>query len=101
MRKACKNCSKPNLFAKMCRSNQVNEIGEDKPSSEKECNLIQSFNSYDEFEIMMVEPRAERPLKKGVGQMKSKINEEKSSTTQVIKRSDIRRDPRSHQKKKH
>ena len=28
MGKTCKNCNKPNHFAKMCRSNQVNEIGE-------------------------------------------------------------------------
>ena len=81
----------------MCGSNQVNEIGEKKFSSEEECNLTQSFDSCDEFEIMMVEPRAERPKKKGVVQLKSKINEEKGSTTQVIKQIDIRRDPRSHQ----
>ena len=43
----------------------MKEIGEDKSSSAEECNLIQSFDSCDEFEIMMVESRAERPLKKG------------------------------------
>ena len=85
MGKGCKNCNKPNHFAKMRRSNQVNEIGEEKSSSEGEFNLIQSFDSCDEFEIIMVERRAERPKKRGVVPLKSRINEEKSSTTQVIK----------------
>ena len=57
MGKSCKNCNKPNHFAKMCRSNQVNEIGEEKSSSEEDCNLIQSFDSCDEFEIMMVDTK--------------------------------------------
>ena len=97
MGKTCKNCNKPNHFAKTCRSNRVNEIGEEKFSSEEECNLIQSFDSCDEFEIIMVQPGAERTKKKVVIQMNSKINEKKSSTTQVIKQIDIRRNPRSHQ----
>ena len=54
MGKILKNCNQPNRFAKMCKSNQVNEIGEEKSSSEEYCNLIQSFESCDEFEIMMV-----------------------------------------------
>ena len=55
MGKKCKNCSKPNHFAKMCKSQQVNEISEKSSSSDEECNLIQSFDSCDEFEIMAIE----------------------------------------------
>ena len=55
MGKNCKNCTKPNHFAKMCRSNQINEIFEEKSSSGEECNLIQCFDSCDKFEIMMVD----------------------------------------------
>ena len=55
MGKKCKNCSKPNHFAKMCKSQQVNEIAEKSSSSDEECNLIQSFDSCDEFEIMAIE----------------------------------------------
>ena len=51
MGKTCKNCNKPNHFAKMCRSQQVNEITNEDSSSEEECNLIQTFDSCDEFEI--------------------------------------------------
>ena len=57
MGKSCKNCNKPNHFAKMCRSNQVNEIGEEKSSSDEDCNLIQGFDSCDEFEKMMVDTK--------------------------------------------
>ena len=55
-KRACKKCSKPNHFAKMCRSQQKNEIVEKTSSSDEECNLIQSFDSCDEFEIMAIEP---------------------------------------------
>ena len=49
--KSCKNCNKPNHFAKICRSQQVNEVVSKNSSSEEECN----FDSCDEFEIMAVE----------------------------------------------
>ena len=55
MGKTCKNCSKPNHFAKMCRSQQVNEIAEKTSSSDEECSLINSFDSGDELEIMAIE----------------------------------------------
>ena len=55
MRKQCKNCNKPKHFARMCRSQQVNEITETTESSEEECNLIQTFDSCEEFEIMSIE----------------------------------------------
>ena len=52
MGKQCKNCNKANHFARMCRSQQVNEITENTESSEKECNLIQTFDSCKKFEVM-------------------------------------------------
>ena len=55
MGKQCKNCNKPNNFARMCRSQQVNEITETTESSEEECNLIQTFDSREELEIMSIE----------------------------------------------
>ena len=39
----------------MCRSKKVNEIAEKKSSSDEECNLIHSFDSCDDFEIMAIE----------------------------------------------
>ena len=45
MGKQCKNCNKPNHFARMCRSQQVSEITENTESSEEEFNLIQTFDS--------------------------------------------------------
>ena len=55
MGKSCKNCNKPNHFAKMCRSQQVNEVVNEYSSSEEECNLIQNFDSCEEFEMISVE----------------------------------------------
>ena len=57
MGKQCKNCNKPNYFARMCRSQQVNEISEEIKSSEEECNLIQSFDSCEESEVMAIEQK--------------------------------------------
>ena len=51
MGKQCKNCNKPNHFARICRSQQVSEITENTESSEEECNLIQTFDSCEEFEL--------------------------------------------------
>ena len=51
----CKNCNKPKQFARMCHSQQVNEITETTESSEEECNLMQTFVSCEEFEIMSIE----------------------------------------------
>ena len=81
----------------MCRSNQVNEIGEEKSSSEKKCNLIQSFDSCDEFEIMMVATTVKK-----LGEKEAKSNQARrkvgnETTTQDITKVDILRDPRSHQ----
>ena len=57
MGKQCKNCNKPNHFARMCRSQQVSEITENTESSEEECNLIQTFDSCEEFEVMAIEQK--------------------------------------------
>ena len=94
MGKSCKNCNKLNPFATMCRSNQVNEIGEEKSSSEEECNLIQGFDSCDEFEIMIVDTKK----KTGGREMTASKLRKKSEkeTNQEITKIDIRRDPRSH-----
>ena len=51
MGKQCKNFNKPNHFARMCRSQQVNEITENTESWEEECNLTQTFDSCEEFEV--------------------------------------------------
>ena len=40
MGKTCKNCGKPNHFAKMCRSQQVSEVAEDSEGSVEECDQI-------------------------------------------------------------
>ena len=57
MGKKCMNCIKPNHFARMCRSQQVSELTENTESSEEECNLIQTFDSCEEFEVMVIEQK--------------------------------------------
>ena len=57
MGKQCENCNKPNHFARMCRSQQVSEITENTQSSEEECNLIQTFDSCEKFEVMAIEQK--------------------------------------------
>ena len=98
MGKTCKNCSKPNHFAKMCKSQQVNEIAEKSSSSDEECNLIQSFDSCDEFEIMAVDSeissmeQIDEYIKK---QSKRKL--EIGDSSKNVQKVDIRRNPRSQQ----
>ena len=96
MGKCSKSCNKPNHFAKMCRSNQVNEIGEEKSSSEEECNLIQSFDSCDEFEIMMVDRTVKEPGEKETTGNRFRKKSGKETTNQEITKIDFRRDPKSH-----
>ena len=58
MWKTCKNGTKPNNVAKMCRSQQVNvyKVAEDvEGRSEDGCNIIQNFDFCDEFEIISIE----------------------------------------------
>ena len=52
MGKTCKNYNKPNQFARMCQSQQINEVIEEISSSDEECNLLRCFNSCADFEIM-------------------------------------------------
>ena len=54
MGKLCKNCGRQNHFAK--RSQLVNQSTEEVENSENECDLIQNFDSRDEFEIMSTKP---------------------------------------------
>ena len=75
MGKTCKNCGKPNPFAKMCRSQQVSEVAEDSEGSVEECNQIsESVGSRSEFEVMSIQtyqPENERVSK----YVKDRINE--------------------------
>ena len=98
MGKTCKNCSKPNRFAKMCRSQQVNEIAEKSSSSDEECNLIHYFDSCDEFEIMAIESEISSMIQideyiKQQSNRKVKIGD----SSKDIQKVDIRRNPRSQQ----
>ena len=98
MGKTCKSCSKRNHFAKLCRSNQVNEITEENSSSEEECNLLHSFDSCDEFEIKVVEPRLNNSTGKLIEKIISGVNDNKEiKATKDVRKIDIRRDPKSHQ----
>ena len=98
MGKSCKSCNKPNHFAKMCRANQVKEIAEKNSSSEEECNLISSFDSCDEFEIMAVEPKLQVSDEKDDKLISNIKREEMRLDTKDVRKIDIRRDPRSHKK---
>ena len=97
MGKTCRSCIKQNHFAKMCRSNQVNEIAEENSSSEEECNLIHCFNSCEEFEIMVVEHRLHDSHGKN-GKIRSGVKDNNViKDTNDVRKIDIRRDPKSHQ----
>ena len=83
----------------MCRSNKVNEIAEENSGSDEECNLIHSFDSCEEFEVMVVEPR----LHDSPGKIGKIISGAKDNNvikdTRDVQKIDIRRDPKSHQTK--
>ena len=81
----------------MCRWNQVNEIAEENSSlEEEECNLIRSFDSCEEFEIMAVESK----LQDSDGEIGKLISEIKSKETRMdakdVRKIYIRRDSRSY-----
>ena len=81
----------------MCRSNQVNEITEENSSSE-DCNLIHGFESCNEFEIMVVEPRLNNSPEKVIEKIISGVNDKSEiKATKDVRKVDIRRDPKSHQ----
>ena len=96
MGKTCKSCSKQNHFAKHCRSNQVNEIAEENSSSEEERNLIHSFDSCEEFEIIAIEPRVKNPHGKIGRVLPEKKDDKVTVDTKDVKQIEIRRDPKSH-----
>ena len=77
MGKTCKNCGKPNHFAKMCRSQQVSEVAEDSEGSADECDQIsESVGSCSEFEIMSVQtyqPENERVSISILGALKTNL----------------------------
>ena len=113
MGKSCKNCNKPNHFAKMCRSQQVNEIANEDSSSEAECNLIQNFDSCDEFEIMALEEdftsieNVRKYINKRISEnVLANVSEEKNNEMKLptekfdnIEKIESRRNPKSHQVK--
>ena len=107
MGKSCKKSNKPNHFAKMCRSQQVNEVANEDSSSEEECNLIKNFDSCNEFEIMAVEEdftsiaEIEKYINKRVlANVYQEGNDGKKAMTaksETIEKIEIRRNPKSHQ----
>ena len=96
MGKSSKSCNKPIHFAKMCRSNQVNEIAEE--NSEEECNLIRSFDSCEEFEIMAVEPKLQVSDENFDKLISDIERDEMRLDTKDVRKIDIGRDLRSHKK---
>ena len=95
MGKTCKNYfSKPNHFAKMCKSQQVNEIAEKSSSSDEVCNLIQSFDSCEELEIMAIESELSSMEKI---KHQSNRNRDIKKSSKDIQKVDIRRNTRSKQ----
>ena len=96
MGKTCKNCSKPNHFAKMFKSQQVNEIAEKSSSSDEECNLIQSFDSCEEFEIMAIESELSsmEEIYEYIKQQSNR-NQDIKKSSKDIQKVNIRRNTRS------
>ena len=91
MGKTCKNCGKPNHFAKRCRSQQVSEVAE---GSVEECDQIsESFGSCSDFEVMSIQTyqseneRISKYVKDRINEMRNKSNGE---TIQVQKIDSIR-----------
>ena len=94
MGKTCKNCGKPNHFAKMGRSQQVSEVAEESEGSVEECDQIsESFGSCGDFEVMSIQTyqseieRISEYVKDRINEMKNKSNGE---TIQVQKIDSIR-----------
>ena len=90
MGKTCKNCNKPNHFAKMCKSQQVNEIAHEDSSAEEECNFIQTFDSCDEFEILTVEEdfTSISNIEKYINKRVLENNDEKSQKEKLTEKPD-------------
>ena len=86
----------------MCRSQQVNEITENTESSEEECNLIQTFDSCEEFEVMANEQnKSQREMINRYIKEKVKVNRvsETGNNKLETKKIDIRRESTSERMK--
>ena len=99
--KTCKNCNKPNQFARMCRSQQTNEVTEEASSSDEDCNLIRCFDSCDDFEIMSTE-MDDMSVKQIEDYIANRLEKKIDRNTgckesQNVKKSDIRRNPHTEQ----
>ena len=103
MGKQCKKCNKPNHFACIGRSQQVHEITETTESLEEECNLIQTFDSCDDFEVMSIESKSNQieSINSYIqGRLENKQKCEKTSIHESdVQKTDIRRDPNSERMK--
>ena len=99
----CKNCGKPNHFAKLCRFQQVSEVAEDSGRSEEECDLIrESFGSCNDFDkkksIQPHQPEAERISKYVVDRI-NKNNRQIIGKKVRFQKIDLLRDPTSNKVK--
>ena len=86
-----------NHFARMYRSQQVSEITENTESSEEECNLIQTFDSCKEFEVMVIEQK-DNQIEMINRYIKEKVRENSGSNgvnKLETKKIDIRKDSTS------
>ena len=97
MGKTCKNCGKPNHFAKVCRSQQMSEVAEESEGSVEECDQIrESFWSSSDFEVMSIQthqPEIERiskNVKDRISENKKKANGEMIQVQKI----DSIRDPK-------
>ena len=103
MGKQCKNCNKPNHFARLCRSQQVNKITETTKSSEEESNLIQTFDSYDDFEVMSIESKSNQTESINSYIQKRLVNKQKCEKMSInesdVQKIDISRDLNSERMK--
>ena len=54
----CKKCKKPNLFAKIFKSQQVKEkLGDSSVNSRAECDLVENTHLSEEFEVLAIEQK--------------------------------------------
>ena len=97
----CKGRNKPNHFARMCRFQQVNEVTEERSTSEEEWNLIRCFDSCDDFEIKIAD-KNEMSIRQIEDYISDRINNKidrnpERNNANNVRKNDIRRDPRSAQ----
>ena len=82
----------------MSKSQQVNEIAEKSSSTDEECNLIQSFDSCEEFEIVAIESELSsmEEIDEYIKQQSNRNRDIKKSSRDIQK-VDVRRNTRSKQ----